>query len=204
MSLVNSGLTPCVPVVDVVQDAPSVLDACCGSRMFWFDRADARAVMGDIRRETHTLKDKSSSGGSRELVISPDVEMDFRAIPFPDKTFHLVIFDPPHLVSNGKSGWLAKKYGKLGADWREDLRAGFAECFRVLRPNGVLIFKWNEHEVRVSTILALTDQAPLIGNRCGRTAKSHWIVFMKPSDAPSVSPDGYEGRQAEVSPRVVS
>ncbi|WP_411838605.1 hypothetical protein [Paracoccus sp. ME4] len=157
-----------------------ILDPCCGSRMFWFDRQDGRAVFGDIRQEAHSLQDRSSPGGSRQLVIAPDVLLDFRALPYGDASFHLVVFDPPHLVQNGRSGWLAKKYGKLGADWRDDLRAGFAECFRVLRPNGTLIFKWNEHEVRVSEILALTDQKPLFGNRCGKTAKSHWIVFMKP------------------------
>jgi len=156
-----------------------ILDACCGSRMFWFDRSDERAVFGDIRKETHTLKDKSSKGGSRELVISPDDLIDFRDMPYPDFTFHLVVFDPPHLIRNGRSGWLAKKYGKLGADWREDIRAGFKECFRVLKPYGTLIFKWNEHEVKVSEILALTEAKPLFGNRCGKNAKSHWIVFMK-------------------------
>lgn len=149
--------------------------------MFWFDRTDDRAVFGDIRREKHSLADKSSAGGSRELVIDPDVELDFRDLPFPNDHFHLVVFDPPHLVQNGPSGWLAKKYGKLGSNWRDDIRAGFAECFRVLRPHGTLIFKWNEHEVRVSEILALTSAKPLFGNRCGKTAKSHWIVFMKPT-----------------------
>jgi SAM-dependent methyltransferase len=157
----------------------TVLDPCCGSRMFWFDRDDDRAVFGDIRREEHTLADASSPGGSRRLVIDPDQQMDFRAMPFPDGHFHLVVFDPPHLVQNGKTGWLAKKYGKLGEDWRDDIRAGFSECFRVLKPNGTLIFKWNEHEVKVSELLKLTDQKPLFGNRCGKTAKSHWIVFMK-------------------------
>lgn len=157
----------------------AVLDPCCGSRMFWFDRSDPRAVFADIRRESHSLTDRSSAGGARELIIAPDIQMDFRALSFPDDTFHLVVFDPPHLIKNGRAGWLAKKYGKLGQDWREDLRAGFAECFRVLRPNGALIFKWNEYEVRVAEILALTPERPLFGNRCGKTAKSHWIVFMK-------------------------
>jgi SAM-dependent methyltransferase len=149
--------------------------------MFWFDRQDDRAIFGDIRQEEHVLKDSSSAGGNRKLVIAPDQQMDFRALPFSDNSFHLVIFDPPHLVRNGKSGWLAKKYGKLGEDWRYDLRAGFAECFRVLKPNGTLIFKWNEEEVKVSELLALTPEKPLVGNRCGKTAKSHWIVFMKPN-----------------------
>lgn len=148
--------------------------------MFWFDRTDPRAVFVDKRRETHTLADSSSKGGSRMLTVDPDIQADFTCLPFFDEQFALVVFDPPHLVRNGKTGWLAKKYGKLGADWREEIRAGFAECFRVLKPEGTLIFKWNENDVPVSQILALTPQRPLVGNRCGKSAKSHWFVFLKP------------------------
>ncbi len=158
-----------------------VLDPCCGSRMFWFDREDDRAIFGDIRNETHSLKDKSSKGGYRDLVISPDQVMDFRDLPFPDDSFYLVVFDPPHLVRNGSTGWLAKKYGKLGPHWKDDLRAGFSECFRVLKPNGTLIFKWNENDVKVSELLGLTEHNPLFGHRSGKAAKTHWITFMKPS-----------------------
>ena len=156
-----------------------VIDVCCGSRMFYFDRQDDRVVFGDVRNERHELKDKSSTGGVRHLSIEPDVLLDFTDLPYADASFAMVVFDPPHLVSNGKSGWLAKKYGKLGANWQDDIRAGFAECFRVLRPFGTLIFKWNEHEIPVSKILALTPEKPLVGNRCGKNAKSHWLVFMK-------------------------
>lgn len=149
--------------------------------MFWFDRNNPNAVFCDRRRERHKLKDRSSAGGSRTLIIDPDIQADFAALPFPDNSFSLVVFDPPHLIRNGNKSWLAKKYGKLGADWREDLKAGFKEGFRTLKPDGTLIFKWNEHEIPVSQVLALTPQKPLIGNRCGKTSKSHWIVFMKPS-----------------------
>lgn len=162
-----------------------VLDSCCGSRMFWFDRKNPEAVFLDQRRESHVLPDKSSTGGSRTLVVDPDIKADFSALPFSDNRFALVVFDPPHLVRNGKKGWLAKKYGKLEGDWKEQLRQGFAECFRVLKPDGTLIFKWNEHEVPVSQILALTPEKPLVGNRCGKTAKSHWIVYMKPNPPPT-------------------
>lgn len=156
-----------------------ILDACCGSRMFWFDRKDKRTIFVDNRSEKHILKDKSSKGGSRTLTIAPDMVCDFTALPFDNQSFALVIFDPPHLVRNGKSGWMAKKYGKLGTNWKEDLRAGFSECFRVLKPEGTLIFKWNENDIPVSEILALTPENPLIGNRCGKRAASHWIVFFK-------------------------
>jgi SAM-dependent methyltransferase len=159
--------------------SPPVLDACCGSRMFWFDRSDPRAVFADNRSQTHQLRDASSRGGSRTLTVNPDVVSDFTSLPWLDGTFALVVFDPPHLVRAGRNGWQAKKYGKLEGDWREMLRRGFAECFRVLKTEGTLIFKWSEHEVPVSQILALTPERPLIGQRCGKTAKTHWIVFLK-------------------------
>lgn len=167
-------------VNDTQESATSkIIDICCGSRMFWFDPDNSDVIFCDKRRERHALKDKSSAGGSRTLIIDPDLQADFTALPFGDNIFSLVVFDPPHLSRSGDKSWLAKKYGKLGANWREELKTGFAEGFRVLRPAGVLIFKWNEHEIPVSTVLSLTDEKPLFGNRCGKTAKSHWIVFMK-------------------------
>ncbi len=75
---------------------PPVLDVCCGSRMFWFDKRDPRGLFVDKRRESHTLPDKSSKGGSRELVVDPDYQADFTALPFESKSFALVVFDPPH------------------------------------------------------------------------------------------------------------
>ena len=86
-----------------------VLDACCGSRMFWFDRRHPDVVFMDRREETHTLCD------GRTLEIKPDVVGDFRAMPFSDGAFRLVVFDPPHLIHAGESSWLAKKYGKLAS-----------------------------------------------------------------------------------------
>ena len=157
-----------------------VLDACCGSRMFWFDRNDPRALYIDNRSETHELADKSSAGGKRSLVIAPDIVADFTALPFASESFALVCFDPPHYCrKNGGTSWMGRKYGTLPPDWRDMLRKGFAECFRVLKHEGTLIFKWHADEIPVSQVLALTSERPLFGNRCGKTAKSHWLVFIK-------------------------
>lgn len=150
-----------------------VLDPASGSRMFYFDREDDRVLFGDIRSEEHVLCD------GRALSITPDVIMDFRALPFKSGQFKVVVFDPPHLSNVGDGAWMGKKYGRLGPNWRDDLRAGFAECFRVLEPAGVLIFKWNETQIPVSQILALTDEKPLIGHKSGKAMKTHWITFMK-------------------------
>lgn len=178
----------------MIKTDKKVLDACCGSRMFWFDRQDDRAVFIDKRRERHTLPDISSKGGSRELIVDPDHIADFTALPFDDNTFALVVFDPPHFARNGATGWVGLKYGTLTADWRSMLKAGFAECFRVLKPDGTLIFKWCEDEIPVSQILALTQEKPLIGHRSGKQQKTHWIAFMKASnDNPAAAPAVPEG-----------
>jgi len=158
-----------------------VLDPCCGSRMFWFDREHPEVVFGDCRNEVLDVADKLSPGGKRTLRIEPDVLLDFRALPYPDGVFKLGAFDPPHLVKAGPRSWLAAKYGKLSDNWREDLRKGFAECFRVLADDGVLVFKWNETQVKVKEVLALTDVQPLFGHLSGRKGLTHWLVFMKPA-----------------------
>lgn len=162
---------------------PPVLDACCGSRMFWFDPNDPRALYLDRRRETHELKDASQKSGFRTLVVNPDVLGDFSNLPFRDEQFAVVVFDPPHLESLGDTGWLAKKYGRLSGDWRSMLQKGFAECFRVLKNEGTLIFKWNERDISVSEILSLTPHSPLVGQRGGKTMQSHFIVFLKIGDS---------------------
>ena len=149
--------------------------------MMWFDKADARAIFGDQRCETITVTDRSHrEDGTRTLRIEPDVLLDFRALPYPDGSFKLVAFDPPHVVRAGPRSWLAAKYGKLGQDWRDDLRQGFAECFRVLEPSGVLVFKWNETQVKLAEVLATTPERPLFGQVSGRRGMTHWLVFMKP------------------------
>ncbi|WP_232093927.1 class I SAM-dependent methyltransferase [Serratia ureilytica] len=157
-------------------DGKSILDMCCGSRMFWFDRTDPRVVFGDIRDESHALCD------GRELHIKPDVLLDFRALPFNDEQFSLVVFDPPHLEFAGETSWLRAKYGVLNREtWRDDLAKGFSEAFRVLKPMGTLIFKWNETQIKTSEILALTDQKPAFGHPSGKRANTHWIAFFKDS-----------------------
>lgn len=158
-----------------------ILDPCCGSRMMWFDRANPLAVFGDQRSETITVTDRShgKADGTRTLVIEPDVVMDFRALPYENDSFRLVAFDPPHIKRAGPKSWLAAKYGKLAENWQDDLARGFSECFRVLEPGGVLVFKCNETQIKVREVLALVPQKPLFGQVSGRSGMTHWLVFMK-------------------------
>lgn len=153
-----------------------VLDPCCGSRMFWFDKKNPETIFGDKRREKHILCD------GRSLKIEPDMMMDFTDLPFDNGRFNLVVFDPPHLHTAGPKSWQAAKYGKLTPDWRDDIKKGFNECFRVLANNGTLIFKWNETQVKIKEVLALTDVPPLFGHPTQRKGFTHWYVFIKPKE----------------------
>lgn len=155
-----------------------ILDMCCGSKMFWCDKNDPRALFVDIRDEEHELCD------GRKLTISPDEVADFRDLPFEDELFPVVVFDPPHLIRAGVNGWMRKKYGALDPqNWKSDIRSGFHEAFRVLRPDGVLIFKWNETQIRTREIVGLSPHPPVINQRTGKNDKTHWIIFIKPSEA---------------------
>lgn len=146
----------------------------------WFDPCDPRALFLDIRREKHTI-DIGTPGtiGRKPVIIEPDIVADFTNLPFSDGSFYLVVLDPPHVRRLEARGTVTKKYGVLIPGWEEMLRAGFEECFRVLRLNGVLIFKWCSVDVPLSRVLDLTDQKPLFGHRSGAKSKTHWVAFLK-------------------------
>ena len=156
-------------------ESKKVLDVCCSVKGMWFNKQDQRALFMDKRKERHI---DTYPCGTKTNIIDPDVVGDFTDMPFEDESFYHIVFDPPHIVSNSESQ-ITKKYGKLEGDWREMLRQGFKECFRILKPNGTLIFKWSEVQFPVKEILELTDYKPLYGHRSGKKMNTHWICFIK-------------------------
>ena len=76
----------------------TILDACCGSRMFWFDKHNHLALFVDNRSETVTAKDRDKV---RTIEVKPDIIADFTNLPFEDNSFYMVVFDPPHLKTLG-------------------------------------------------------------------------------------------------------
>lgn len=154
-----------------------VLDVCCGGRMFYFDKNDPRVLFCDNRDFDTNLCD------GREYAVHPDVKCDFTRLPFVDNSYSVVVFDPPHLKRHdtGKpaTGWQFIKYGELHDDWPQMLAAGFRECFRVLKPNGVLIFKWSEIDIPLSEVLKCTKEKPVFGHKSGKLNKTHWVCFVK-------------------------
>lgn len=152
-----------------------ILDACCGGRTFWFNKRHPNTIYIDIRAAK-----KGISKLRPNFEIKPDLVMDFRALDFPDKSFKLVVWDPPHLKSLGETSELRRKYGCLNAEtWQYDLKKGFRECWRVLGDYGILIFKWSCTEISIKKILSLFGEQPLFGHPSGSKSKTRWFCFMK-------------------------
>lgn len=151
-----------------------ILDACCGGRMMWFDKKNPNVLYMDKR----TLE-KGNVPNCANFEVKPEVVGDFTDMNFPDKSFKMVVFDPPHANIN-ESSLIAKKYGSVkGVSIDEMLSKGFAECFRVLDDYGTLIFKWNEVKYTLKDIEHTFPCAPLFGHTTAKSGKTKWVAFMK-------------------------
>lgn len=166
--------------VEAVETTKRILDVTCGSRSIWFDKNNPLAIYCDKRVENDTRIWKSGDGLSeRTITVNPDVVCDFTNLPFEDNLFSLVVFDPPHLLKISETAWLVKKYGRLGEQWPQMLHDGFKECMRVLKNDGVLIFKWSEYDIPAEKVWKAIGQKPLFGHHSGKQSKTFWACFMK-------------------------
>lgn len=160
---------------------PPVLDACCGPRMMWVNKQDPRAIYFDRRDEDYEITPNAAYPKGTTLRIRPDIQGSFTALPFPDDSFRLVVLDPPHVENLSMNSVVGKTYSKLFPNWEDELAAGFRECFRVLKLEGVLIFKWASIQIPLKRVLALSPHPPLFGHNTGHRAQTHWMTFMKPN-----------------------
>lgn len=152
-----------------------ILDACCGGKMFWNNKNHPNTIYIDNR-----YKEKGYNHYRKNHEVKPDKVMDFTKLEFRDKSFKLVVFDPPHLKLKSDVTNISKLYGTLNLEtWKEDLKQGFNECWRVLEDYGILIFKWNETSIKIKDVLELFNKEYLFGNRQGTKLNTHWLVFMK-------------------------
>ena len=145
-----------------------ILDATCGSRAFWFDKHQKDTTFIDIRPE-----------------VNPDIVMDCTKTTFEDRSFDLIVFDPPHCsIPNGK-GIFSEKYGNFSAQQIRDLiKNAFKEFHRILKDEGFVIFKWNTHDQKLKTILPLIEGFELLFGqktaiRTKHASSTYWFTLKK-------------------------
>jgi SAM-dependent methyltransferase len=147
--------------------------------MWWWDKEHPLAVYMDRR-----VAPAGSSEARPNWRCEPDILGDFRTMPFEAESFQLVVFDPPHIVRKGEAptSHIRLRYGELQPETeQDDLARGFAECWRVLRPGGTLVFKWGANSIkRVEPHFPAT---PIVGTRSPRGGQTRWFVFYKPLEA---------------------
>lgn len=164
--------------VEAVSEQPQILDACCGGRMWWWDKNHPLAVYMD-RREAAP----GSSHRRPNWACQPSLLADFKEMPFEDECFQLVLFDPPHLVRDQASfSEVRLRYGEFtSVNEQEELGLGFSECWRVLAPGGTLVFKWAGP---IGRVLPHFPADPVVGSRnAPRGSKglgTRWLIFYKP------------------------
>lgn len=168
-----------------------ILDATCGGRSIWHpenkDRDDCLYI--DRRQEPGGFIDADyDMNRNPGYAVDPDEQQDFRDLPYPDESFNLVVFDPPHAIREGGmeqlTGITHKKWGCLAAEtWQSDLREGFNELWRVLKTGGTLILKFADESADFDEVLALAPEPPLFGTSVNDSkAETRWFVFYKPEE----------------------
>jgi len=156
-----------------------VLDATCGGRSIWIDKDHADAVYADLR-----IRDEGFCGhGGRTYSIQPDVQCDYRDLPFTADSFDAAVIDPPHATRGDGmeqlKGVVTKKYGALEAEtWHDDLRRAFAELWRVVRTAGTVVLKFNDVGVDFEDVISLAPEEPLVGTTTKKNnTETRWFLF---------------------------
>lgn len=151
-----------------------ILDISAGNRGIWFDKDHPCAVYVDIRPE-----------------VKPDVVADSRALPAEvGEGFTLIVFDPPH-KNNSPNFGMARSYGCFN---HEEIRSIIGETaketHRVAADDALMAFKWNEHSLKLSTVLRLLAPfwEPLFGHGVTHQQKGTSWVMLRRIDAFNTMP----------------
>lgn len=145
-----------------------ILDISAGNSAIWFDKNHPDAVYVDVRPE-----------------VGPDIVADARALPQHVGTgFDLIVFDPPHKNNSGQN--MALNYGVwTHAEIREIITGCAKEAHRVANPDALMALKWNDHSLKLATVLKMIAPywEPLFGHgvthqQRGKSATS-WVMLRR-------------------------
>jgi hypothetical protein len=158
-----------------------ILDLSAGNRAIWFDKDHPCATFVDIRPE-----------------VGPDFVADSRALPADvGEGYSLVVFDPPH-KNNAATGNMVRSYGHhTHAEIRDVIAETAKEAHRVAADDAVMAFKWNDHSIKLTSILALLHPywEPLFGHGVTHQQRGTSWVMLRRIDC--FNPNPAEWRQVD-------
>jgi hypothetical protein len=143
-----------------------ILDATAGNRVIWKTKDDSRILFIDVEPE---------------LEVKPDIVMNCTKTDFPDKSFNLIVFDPPHgfggKVGEGFHTCRNKKEAEaFSRKWGYE-KGNLAHCYygvdkfktrpqvlrfvylaskefyRILQDTGILFVKWTSYQIHLDKAL---------------------------------------------------
>lgn len=157
-----------------------LLDCTFGTGAFW-----RKVVRPDISRVTLDLLERA------------DVRGDFRALPFRDSTYDVVIFDPPYAMGGYNTrmkSYQLNHQRRLVKDIQQLYRSGMSELHRVLKPQGTAIIKcqdqmasgkqrWVHNDVMTASgfrpidLFVLVTKNPPLRHRTQQSARKNHSFF---------------------------
>lgn len=143
-----------------------ILDLSAGNRAIWFNKSHPDCLYIDKRKS-----------------VRPDLIADTRALPKLPHRYSLLVFDPPHMNCGRKSN-MSKVYGYHTTRTILDTIAKTgSQAYQVSKPNALMAFKWNDHDIPLSRALnlMLPFWEPLFGHltKDGPGSKTYWVMLRR-------------------------
>lgn len=143
-----------------------ILDLTAGNRAVWFNKNHPLAVYLDKRPE-----------------VKPTIVCDIRKIPeSAGSGYNLVVFDPPHMNCGPNSNF-SKTYGyHTTREILETVECAGREVWKITKPNALMAFKWNTHDIKLSKVLKLLGPwEPLFGHltKDGPRSQTYWVMLRR-------------------------
>ncbi len=145
-----------------------ILDLSAGRRAIWFDKNNPLATFIDRRAE-----------------VNPMIVADTTALPEETGSgYDLVVFDPPHM-NVGPNSNMSRAYGHhTAAEIYRTIEGTAKEAHRVTRHDALMAFKWNDHDIKLKTVLALMPQweclfGHLTKDGPGSASKTYWAMLRR-------------------------
>ena len=146
-----------------------ILGLSAGNRAVWFNKTHPMALYLDKRPD-----------------VEPDIICNTNELPLEVGTnFDLVCWDPPHM-NCGPNSNMSKSYGyHTTKEILETLELTGSEAWRVTKPNALMAFKWNNHDIKLDRVFKLLNKwEPLFGHltKDGPRSQTFWVMFRRKNE----------------------